>query len=37
LLMAFMTLIPGLYALWITICCWRRVPGYTWAMIPFFD
>jgi hypothetical protein len=37
LAMAFLTLCPGLYAFWITVCCWRRVPGYRWAMIPFFD
>jgi hypothetical protein len=35
--MAFLTLCPGLYALWITVCCWRKIPGYTWGMIPFFD
>ena len=35
--MIFITLCPGLYSLWITICCWRRVDGYSWGMIPFFD
>ncbi|KAH0794925.1 hypothetical protein GPJ56_001202 [Histomonas meleagridis] len=34
---SFITLCPGLYALWITICCWRGVKGYDWGMIPFFD
>ena len=35
--MSFITLCPGLYSLWITVCCWRRVKGYEWSMIPFFD
>ena len=34
---SFITLVPGLYVLWLTICCWRRVDGYRWGMIPFFD
>jgi uncharacterized membrane protein len=34
---AFLTLCPGLYAAWVTVCCWRRIPGYSWGMIPFFD
>ena len=34
---SFITLTPGLYVLWVTICCWRRVEGYKWGMIPFFD
>ena len=34
---SFLTLTPGLYVLWLTICCWRRVDGYKWGMIPFFD
>ena len=34
---SFLTLTPGLYVLWLTICCWRRVKGYRWGMIPFFD
>lgn len=37
LFMTFITLCPGLYSLWITICCWRHVKGYEWGMIPFFD
>jgi len=34
---SFITLMPGIYALWITVCCWRRVKGYSWDMIPYFD
>ena len=34
---SFITLCPGLYSLWISICCWRRIKGYNWNMIPFFD
>ena len=34
---SFLTLTPGLYVLYLTICCWRRVDGYKWGMIPFFD
>ena len=30
------TLCPGLYGLWVTICCWRRVYGYDWFMLPEF-
>ena len=33
---AFVTLCPGLYGLWVTICCWRRVYGYDWFMLPEF-
>lgn len=37
LVCAFLTLCPGLYALWIAACCWRGVAGYRWDMIPYFD
>jgi hypothetical protein len=37
LAMAFITLCPGLYALWIAFCSWRKGKGYSWTMIPFFD
>lgn len=33
---AFVTLCPGLYGLWVTLCCWRRVYGYDWFMLPEF-
>lgn len=36
-IMAFITLCPGLWALWNSVCSWRRVKGYDWGMIPFFD
>ena len=35
--MTFITLCPGLYAFIITIGCWRRIPGFEWGLIPFFD
>ena len=31
------TLIPGVYAAWTSFCCWRRVPGYDWWIIPHFE
>lgn len=34
---ATLTLLPGLYMLWISICSWRNVPGYGWWMIPHVD
>ena len=37
LVISFLALTPSLYNLWIMVCCWRRVPGYEWSMIPFFD
>lgn len=36
-IMAFITLCPGLWALWNSVCAWRKVKGYDWGMIPFFD
>ena len=30
-------LVPGLYEAWILGCCWKRVKGYDWWMIPHFD
>lgn len=30
------TLVPGFWILWISVCCWRRVDGYDWWMIPHF-
>lgn len=33
---AFITLCPGLYGLWVSVCCWRRVYGYDWNIIPEF-
>jgi hypothetical protein len=29
-------LTPGLYCLFLSLCCWRRVGGYDWWMIPHF-
>lgn len=26
--------IPSLYVFWICFCCWRRIEGYDWWMIP---
>lgn len=26
--------IPSLYVFWICFCCWRRIDGYDWWMIP---
>lgn len=37
LFVAAITLIPGLYAAWVTVCCWRRVPGYDWWILPHFE
>lgn len=31
------TLLPGLYILFLTICCWRRIKGYGWWMIPYVE
>lgn len=31
------TLLPGLYILFLAICCWRRVKGYGWWMIPYVE
>ena len=36
-IIGFLALCPGLYALWVSICCWRRVPGYDWWIIPHFE
>ena len=30
------TIFPGLWIFWISICCWRRIDGYDWWMIPHF-
>ena len=35
--LSFITLGPGLYILFLTICCWRRVKGYGWWMIPYVE
>lgn len=35
--LTFITLAPGLYALVCTIGCWRRIQGFDWSLIPFFD
>lgn len=32
-----LTWIPGLYMTICTIGCWRRIPGFSWGMIPYFD
>lgn len=37
LIAAAIALIPGIYATVCTIACWRRVPGFSWGMIPYFD
>jgi hypothetical protein len=34
---AFVTLCPGLYGLVVSFCCWRRVYGYDWYMIPHYE
>lgn len=34
---AFLTLTPSLYGVWVSFCCWRRVYGYDWFMIPNCD
>jgi hypothetical protein len=34
---AFLTLCPGIYGAWVSFCCWRRVYGYDWFMIPHFE
>ena len=31
------TLIPGIYAAVVSFCCWRRVRGYDWWIIPHFE
>ena len=31
------TLIPGIYAAWVSYHCWRGVRGYDWYMIPNYD
>lgn len=31
------TLLPGLYILFVAICCWRRIKGYGWWMIPYVE
>ena len=36
-LLSAITLIPGIYAAWTSFCCWRRVPGYDWWIIPHFE
>ena len=37
LFLAFLALTPSLYNCFIMFCCWRRIPGYRWSMIPFFE
>lgn len=32
-----LALLPGLYILFLTVMCWRRVPGYGWWMIPYVE
>jgi hypothetical protein len=27
---------PGIYCIFMSICCWRRLGGYDWWMIPHF-
>lgn len=34
---AFLTLTPSVYGAYVAFCCWRRVYGYDWYMIPNFD
>jgi hypothetical protein len=34
---AFLTLCPGIYVGWVSLCCWRRVYGYDWFMVPHFE
>jgi hypothetical protein len=29
-------LAPGVYCLFLSLCCWRRLGGYDWWMIPHF-
>ena len=36
-ILAFMALTPSLYNCFVMFCCWRRVPGFAWSMIPFFE
>ncbi|EAX99338.1 hypothetical protein TVAG_181950 [Trichomonas vaginalis G3] len=36
-LLSFLTLTPGLYALFISYHCWRRHRGYDWWIIPHFE
>ncbi|KAK8842553.1 hypothetical protein M9Y10_025410 [Tritrichomonas musculus] len=31
------TLLPSLYIFFVSICCWRRVKGYGWWMIPYVE
>lgn len=35
--LAFLTLTPSIYGTWVSFCCWRRVYGYDWFMIPNCD
>ena len=37
LIIAFICLTPSLYNIWVLTCCWRRVKGYRWSMVPFFE
>lgn len=37
LFVSFITLCPSLYAGWVSICCWRKVYGYDWNMIPDWE
>jgi hypothetical protein len=36
-IVAAMMLIPGLYGTWLSWCCWRRRPGYSWDMLPRYN
>lgn len=36
-LLSAITLIPGIYAAFVSFCCWRRVRGYDWWIIPHFE
>ena len=35
--LSFLAFTPSVYNCFIMFCCWRRIPGYRWSMIPFFE